>query len=115
MHIFFFLVHDLSSQGFASQKPVFPGEGSYLLYEARNAIDRNTSTCMRTDAIGPTAPYKHMWWKVDLGAVYSIYSINILFKNYNSFGMYLIALKQRPCFFQHYLLHYHNDISKLQT
>lgn len=42
-------------------------------------------------AIGPNTPYKHMWWKVDLGAVYNIKSIEILFKNYESFGMYVIA------------------------
>lgn len=30
-----------------------------------------------------------MWWKVDFGGKYSIYSIYILFKNYDSFGMYV--------------------------
>lgn len=88
-----FLANDLSFQGFASQEPVYPGQGPYHWYEAKNAIDRNTTTCMRTDAIGPNTPYKHMWWKVDLGAVYNIKSIEILFKNYDSFGMYVIALK----------------------
>lgn len=78
---------DLSFQAFASQSPAY----SYLTYEASNAVDRNTATCMRTDAIGNNAPNKHTWWKVDLGAVYSIYSIDILFKNYDSFGMYVIV------------------------
>mgnify|MGYP003692496645 CR=1 FL=1 len=44
---------------------------------------------MRTEAIGPTSPYKTVWWKVDLGGVYNIYSVNILFKNYIGYGMYL--------------------------
>lgn len=56
-----------------------------------NAINTNTATCMRTDAIGPRSPNKHTWWKVDLGGVYNIYSTNVLFKDYDSFGMYGIA------------------------
>lgn len=85
-----YLADDLSVQGFASQDPRYPGQ-EYRLHEAGNAIDRNTATCMRTDAIGPTAPYKHTWWKVDLGGVYSIHSIDILFRNYDTSGMYVIA------------------------
>lgn len=87
-----YLADDHSVQGFASQDPRYPGQ-EYRLYEAGNAIDRNTATCMRTDAIGigPTASYKHTWWKVDLGEVYSIHSIDILFKNYDTFGMYITA------------------------
>uniref|UniRef100_A0A8W8NYM2 protein-tyrosine-phosphatase n=1 Tax=Magallana gigas TaxID=29159 RepID=A0A8W8NYM2_MAGGI len=54
---------------------------------ARNAIDGNTVTCMRTDIIGDNAPHKTVWWKVDLGGVYSIYSINVQFKNYNGFDI----------------------------
>lgn len=48
---------------------------------------------MRTDAIGigSSASRKHTWWKVDLGAVYNIYSIDILFKDYEQFGMYVFA------------------------
>uniref|UniRef100_A0A8W8P1M3 Uncharacterized protein n=1 Tax=Magallana gigas TaxID=29159 RepID=A0A8W8P1M3_MAGGI len=38
---------------------------------------------MRTLEIGSNSPYKTVWWKVDLGGVYSIYSINVLFKNYD--------------------------------
>lgn len=33
-----------------------------------------------------------MWWKVDLGGVYNIYSINILFKKYDGYGMYLYII-----------------------
>lgn len=44
---------------------------------------------MRTDAIGTgaSATYDFMWWKVDLGGIYNIYSIDILFKDYTSPGM----------------------------
>lgn len=44
---------------------------------------------MRTDAIGKgsSAQSKKMWWKVDLGTVYNIYSIDILFKDYGDLGM----------------------------
>lgn len=31
--------------------------------------------------------YKTVWWKVDLGGVYSIYSINIMFKQYDDNGL----------------------------
>ena len=55
---------------------------------AGNAVDRDITTCMRTDIIGLNSPDETVWWKVDLGGVYSIYSVNILFKNYDGFGMY---------------------------
>lgn len=75
---------DLSFKAVASQSPIYIGP----YYDASNAIDRNAATCMRTDQIGTYALYKYTWWKVDLGAVYNIYSVNILFKNYEGFGMY---------------------------
>lgn len=37
---------------------------------------------MKTADIGLTSEYKTVWWKVDLGGVYNIYSINMLFRNY---------------------------------
>lgn len=43
---------------------------------------------MRTIVIGITSDDKMVWWKVDLGGVYNIYSINILFKNYDGYGMH---------------------------
>lgn len=58
------------------------------MYVASNAVDRNTATCMRTNGIGRTSNDKTMWWTVDLGAVYNIYSINILFKHYDGYGVY---------------------------
>lgn len=78
---------DLSFQAVASQSPIFSSE-RYNLYEANNALDRNTATCMRTNDIGINSSHKTVWWKLDLGGVYSIYSINILFKNYPGYGMY---------------------------
>lgn len=61
--------------------------GSYTLYGASNALDRNIATCMRTKEIGRYCPEKTVWWKVDLGHIHNIYSIDIIFKNYNDFGM----------------------------
>lgn len=57
------------------------------MYSARNAVDRNPLTCMSADVIGRICPEKTVWWKVDLGRVQNIYSIDIIFKNYNNFGM----------------------------
>lgn len=75
---------DLSFKAVASQSPIYIGP----FYDASNAIDRNAATCMRTDQIGINALYKYTWWMVDLGAVYNIYSVNILFRKYEGFGMY---------------------------
>lgn len=58
------------------------------MYVASNAVDRNTATCMRTKGIGRNSDDKTVWWKVDLGAVYNIYSISILFKHYDGYGVY---------------------------
>ena len=62
--------------------------GFYDTFIAANAVDRDITTCMRTKPIGLNAQEKTVWWKVDLGGVYNIYSVNILFKNYNGYGMY---------------------------
>lgn len=52
-------------------------------YDASDAVDGHTETFMRTEPIGLTSfPYKTVWYKVDLGKVYSIYSINTQFKKY---------------------------------
>ena len=79
-----FFKDDLSYNKDASQSLTFPGIG----YGAEKAVDGNTATCMRTEAIGPNSPYKTVWWKVDLSGVYNIYSVNILFKNYDGLGIY---------------------------
>lgn len=59
----------------------------FTYYNASNAVDGNTETCIRTDPIGLTDPEETVWWKVDRGREYSIYSINILFKSYKNYGL----------------------------
>lgn len=70
----------------ATQSHTFHGTDDR--YDALNAIDGNISTCMRTKEIGRNSLNKTVWWKVDLGRVFNIYSINILYKNYEGYGMY---------------------------
>lgn len=77
-------IDDLSYNKAATQSRTFIGRN----YGADNAVDGNIMTCMRTEEIGRSAPSKTLWWKVDLGGPRNIYSINILFKNYNGFGDY---------------------------
>lgn len=52
---------------------------------------------MRTMDIGQNAIQRTVWWKVDLGREYSVYSISILFKNYNGYGIYF-CLKDSATF-----------------
>lgn len=80
------ILDDLSYNKVATQSPMYPVHG----YDAGYAVDRNSATCMRTYEIGRNSPDKTTWWKVDLGRVYNIYSIDILFKNYDSFGMFFV-------------------------
>lgn len=79
-------VDDLSDKKNASQSHTQPGES----YHAKYAVDRNQTTCMRTINIGGNSKYNTVWWKVDLGHNYNIYSIAILFKTYDGYGMYLV-------------------------
>eukprot|EP00105_Crassostrea_gigas_P038150 XP_019922298.1 PREDICTED: protein draper [Crassostrea gigas] len=72
---------NLSDNKLATQSLTYPGH----LSGASSAVDGNTTTCMKQYAIGLTAPYKTVWWKVDLGDVYNIYSISILFKTYDGY------------------------------
>lgn len=44
---------------------------------------------MRTNNVGPNAPDKTVWWKVDLGEMFGINSVTILFRNYDNLGMLL--------------------------
>ena len=61
---------------------------NYDLYKAGNAVDRDITTCTRTGPIGLASPNQTVWWKVDLGGVYNIYSVKIVFKNYPDYGTY---------------------------
>lgn len=82
--IFKLLTDDLSNNKVATQSHNFPGH----IYGASLAVDRDATTCMRTNSIGQNSFYRTMWWKVDLGGLYSIYSITILFKNYEGYGTF---------------------------
>lgn len=84
MQIYRYFTDDLSYNKIATQSHTFIGWNTYY---PSSAIDRNASSCMRTKAIGRISTLKTVWWKVDLGGVYNIYSITILFKNYHGFGM----------------------------
>ena len=87
------LTDDLSKNKVASQSTTYAATSSkyeVYRYEAGNAVDRDITTCMRTDPIGRVSPDKMVWWKVDLGGVYNIYSVNILFKNYDGNGIVLL-------------------------
>lgn len=75
----FFLSHkdELSLNKIATQSHTYAG----TYYDASNAVDGNTATCMRTKPIGLNNPDKTVWLKVDLGGLRNIYSISVLFKN----------------------------------
>lgn len=73
---------DISYKKVATQSHTYPGTG----YDASKAVDGNRETCMRAEAIGSNSADKLVWWKVDLGGIYNIYDINILFKTYDGFG-----------------------------
>ena len=80
---------DLSKDKVATQStnPYYPYDTTR--FAAGNAVDRNITTCMRTEPIGSNNPDKSMWWRVDLGDVYNIYSVNLLFKKYEGYGILL--------------------------
>ena len=79
---------DLSTNKVATQSKTYTSGSSVHQYEADNAVDRDITTCSRTEPIGKTSNDKTVWWRVDLSGVYNIYSVNILFKNYEGYGMY---------------------------
>nr|XP_022312350.1 multiple epidermal growth factor-like domains protein 6 isoform X2 [Crassostrea virginica] len=78
------LVDDLSFKKNATQSTVQVSKDKDL-YKADNALDKDITTCMRTEPIGTNSPDKTVWWKVDLGGVHNIHSVNILFKNYDGY------------------------------
>ncbi|XP_061170722.1 uncharacterized protein LOC133180169 [Saccostrea echinata] len=69
-----------SSQILTLPPPLLPNDQTVNL--ASNAVDRNPSTCTGTEPIGTSSKYTSVWWRVDLGGIYSIHSIRILFKDY---------------------------------
>ena len=95
---------DLSYKQVASQSTTYPHpQNEPQKYVAGNAVDRNPTTCMRTEAISANSPDKTVWWKVDLGGVYNIYSVNILFKNYDGYGIFISSFIMKIHF--HYKNH----------
>ncbi|XP_052694729.1 multiple epidermal growth factor-like domains protein 10 [Crassostrea angulata] len=74
-----FAYEDISYQKVATQSHTSTSVNS----DARNAVDGNIKTCMKTEDIGLTSKHRTVWWKVDLGEVNNIYSIHIQFKNYD--------------------------------
>ncbi|XP_062597994.1 uncharacterized protein LOC134259428 [Saccostrea cucullata] len=58
-------------------------------FAATNALDSNKSTCARAGMIGHFTPDKEVTWYVDLGVIYSVYSISIQFKDYGpAYGIF---------------------------
>lgn len=89
--LLYYFKDNISYKKVATQSPTYVA----LNAESSFAVDGIISTCMKTLDIGRTSLYKTVWWKVDLGEVYSIYSINILFKNYDNHGIYMFAERLR--------------------
>lgn len=57
---------------------------------AGRAVDRDDGTCMRTEDIGTTSNNdKKTWWYVNLGGVFNVYNIRILFKDYSGHSKYV--------------------------
>ena len=81
---------DLSKNKVCTQSYTPPGPTD--AFRAGNAVDRDITTCMRAAAIGSSSSYVYntVWWRVDLGGVYSIYSVNILFRSYDGYGKFHI-------------------------
>lgn len=83
----YYFTDDISSNKVITQSLKYDDRQDY---DPKNAVDRNYSTCTRAPEIGLNSPHKSMWWRVDLSRVYSIYSVTIMFKNYElKHGLYL--------------------------
>lgn len=80
-------VDDISYKKVTTQSKTYKDRQDY---DPNNAVDRRYSTCTRAPEIGQSSPDKSMWWKVDLGRMYAIYSVTIMFKKYElDKGLYL--------------------------
>lgn len=85
---FFLSIDDISHNKIATQSHTNNNN------DASRAVDGNTETCMQSRAIGPNSPDTTVWWKVDLGEINNIYTINIQFRNHDDYGL---------CFFFYHL------------
>lgn len=81
LNTFVIFLDDLSTGQKTEQSPNYKCIPSSKC-AANNAVDKIFSTCMRTDTVGANSQNKAVWWFVDLGNTYSIYSVRILFKDY---------------------------------
>ncbi|XP_062573681.1 platelet endothelial aggregation receptor 1-like, partial [Saccostrea cucullata] len=75
---------DLSFKKYTAQSTTHIGCKTTIcnsVYGAPNAVDRLNNTCTRTEPISP-GHTNTVWWYVDLGDVYNIYEVSIIFKTY---------------------------------
>ena len=86
------------NNGNASQSTTYPG----IMYDARYAVDKDVTTCARTEVIGTTSADKSVWWRMDLGEMSIVQRVDISFKNYDGFGKY--ALKRIYTVRQYFLI-----------
>lgn len=96
LFIFSFAVDDLSYNKTSSQSITMEG----MYYEAKNAVYRHVTTCMRTQPMGLNSPYISVWWKMN----HNICSISILFKNYDGHGIKFYTINKECFFFVQYEL-----------
>lgn len=85
-------IDELSREKLASQSHTqtgsFSGENG-----AHYAVDGIAKTCTKTKDIGTSSKNKNVWWKVDLGEIKNIYSIEIQFRNYDTKGISIFFFK----------------------
>lgn len=87
--MYHYLTDDLSAKKNTTQ---FKTQPSCLNCEASNAVDRNITTCTKTE-MGKTSPDQITMWHVDLGGIYNVYNIRIQFKDYGQmYGKYISLL-----------------------
>ena len=69
-----------------SQSTTYPG----LVYDAEYAVDKDVTTCARTEVIGTTSADASVWWRMDLGVMSIVQRVNIMFKNYDGYGKHTV-------------------------
>ena len=108
----FLFTDDLSKNKVATQTTTHGATSSVeYKYVAGNAVDSDITTCMRTHPIGKLCVDRTVWWRVDLGGVYNIYSVNVKFKNYDGYGIILSI----SCKIIKSILIFYENLRKIQT
>ena len=69
-------------KGSASQSTTYPG----IMYDANYAVDKDVTTCARTDVIGQTSSVESGWWRKDIGVMSIVQCVDIMIKIYGGFG-----------------------------